>query len=55
VDVAALVAPLWSSLGKPAPVLRSQINHDFWYCSAIEPCEFCQQNGPDPLLASSTS
>lgn len=50
VDVVPLVAPMWAELGKPAPVLHSQVNHDFWYCSAIEPCDYCQQNGPDPLL-----
>jgi predicted O-methyltransferase YrrM len=51
VDVKRLVAPVWEELAVPAPVLPSQVNHDFWYCSAIEACDYCKEHGPDPLAA----
>lgn len=51
VDVRPLVAPLWEGLATPAPVLRSQVNHDFWYCTVIEACDYCREHGPDPLAA----
>jgi len=41
-DPAPLVQPMWESLGKPLPHDRPLINHDFWYCEAIEPCDYCK-------------
>jgi Methyltransferase domain len=39
-DPTPLVQPLWEALGKPVPHDRALINHDFWYCEAIEPCDY---------------
>ncbi len=49
VDVRPLVAPVWESLGLPPALLATQMNHDFWYCNAVEPCDYCRQHGPEPL------
>jgi hypothetical protein len=41
-DPTPLVEPLWESLGRPMPHDRALIDHDFWYCEAIEPCDYCK-------------
>ena len=41
VDPTPLVQPLWNSLGLPVPHDRALLNHDFWYCAEIEPCDHC--------------
>lgn len=49
VDVAPLVEPTWAVVGQRPPLSPDLVDHDFWYCWAIEPCTYCQQHGLDPL------
>ncbi|HEX7355200.1 MAG TPA: CmcI family methyltransferase [Mycobacteriales bacterium] len=49
VDVAPLVAPTWAEVGLEPPLSPDLVDHDFWYCWAIEPCAYCQEHGLDPL------
>lgn len=49
VEVAPLVQPTWAEVGLAPPLSPDLVNHDFWYCWAIEPCAYCQEHGLDPL------
>lgn len=52
VDVEPLVAPTWAAAGQRAPMSPALVDHDFWYCWAIEPCAYCREHGLDPLSPS---
>jgi predicted O-methyltransferase YrrM len=41
VDIEPLVASTWADLGKEPPHELDLVNHDIWYCDAIEPCDRC--------------
>ena len=44
VDVEQILDPIYAEQRKPRPPLRREVlNHDIWYCRAVEPCEYCRQ------------
>jgi predicted O-methyltransferase YrrM len=43
VDIAPLVEGVWAEAGKQPPHDLDLRNHDIWYCTAIEPCAYCQR------------
>lgn len=49
VDVTPLVEPTWAEVGLAPPLSPDLVDHDFWYCWAIEPCAYCREHGLDPL------
>lgn len=43
-DVERVVAPIYAAAGKvPPPFDRDMVDHDCWYCRAVEPCPRCRQ------------
>lgn len=49
VDVRPLVEPVWAEVGMTPPLSPDLVDHDFWYCWAIDPCAYCREHGLDPL------